>query len=83
MTRIGINAVQTPLLILRKKIAINIPHNLVQHDKSKHIEINRHFIMEKLRDDQLYKPFIQLEDQLPDALTKVLVIRLSVLAYAK
>ena len=30
------------------KLAINIAHNPVQHDKTKHIEINQHFIKDKL-----------------------------------
>lgn len=29
------------------KSAISIAHNLVQHDRTKHIEIDRHFIKEK------------------------------------
>lgn len=28
--------------------AISIAHNLVQHDRTKHIEIDKHFIKEKL-----------------------------------
>lgn len=31
-----------------KKTAINIANNLGQYDKTKHIEIDRHFIREKL-----------------------------------
>ena len=30
------------------KAAINIAHNLVQHDRTKHVEIDRHFIKERL-----------------------------------
>ena len=30
------------------KVAISIAHNLVQHDRTKHVEIDRHFIKEKL-----------------------------------
>lgn len=32
------------------KIAISIAHNLVQHDSTKHVKIDRHFIKEKLRE---------------------------------
>jgi hypothetical protein len=32
------------------KAAISIAHNIVQHDRTKHVEIDRHFIKEKLRE---------------------------------
>ncbi|RVW73428.1 Retrovirus-related Pol polyprotein from transposon RE1 [Vitis vinifera] len=32
------------------KSAINIAHNPIQHDRTKHIEIDRHFIKEKLEE---------------------------------
>ena len=35
-------------LFCDNKSAINIVHNPLQHDRTKHIEINRHFIKEKL-----------------------------------
>jgi hypothetical protein len=31
------------------KVTINIPHNSIQHDRTKHIEIDRDFIKENLR----------------------------------
>ena len=30
------------------KIAIDISHNPIQHDRTKHVEVDRHFIKEKL-----------------------------------
>lgn len=30
------------------KAVISIAHDLVQHDKTKHVEVNRHFIEEKI-----------------------------------
>jgi len=36
------------ILYCNNKSAINIAHNLVRHDRTKHIKIDRHFIKEKL-----------------------------------
>jgi hypothetical protein len=41
-------------LYSNKKSAINIVHNPVLHDQTKHIKIDRHFIKEKLCGDDLY-----------------------------
>ena len=38
------------------KFAINITHNLVQHDQTKHKEIDRHLIKEKLDSGLIYTP---------------------------
>ena len=32
------------------KSAINIAHNPIQHDRTKHIEVDRHFIKENLEE---------------------------------
>ena len=52
------------------KTTIKIAHNLVQHDRTKHVEVDRHFIKENL--DQKIKQllFVRSEDQLADILTK-------------
>lgn len=36
------------------KVPISIAHNLVQHDRTKYIEVDRHFIKEKLLVFYLY-----------------------------
>ncbi|KAM2779496.1 hypothetical protein COP1_014759 [Malus domestica] len=53
------------------KTAIKIAHNPVQHDRTKHVEIDRHFIKEKLDAGIIMFPFVRSEDQLDDVLTKV------------
>ncbi|KAL6185394.1 hypothetical protein ACLB2K_041528 [Fragaria x ananassa] len=50
--------------------AVEIAHNLVQHDRTKHIEIDRHFIKEKLDARIISFPFVPLEEQLANILTK-------------
>ena len=44
------------------KMTINIVHNLVQRDKTKHIEIDWHFIEEKLENGLICKPFIPTKE---------------------
>ena len=52
------------------KSAISIAHNPVQHDRTKHIEVDRHFIKEKLDSGIICTPFVSTKDQLADVLTK-------------
>ena len=40
------------------KSAINIAHNPVQHDQTKHIEIDKHFIKEKLDSELICTPYV-------------------------
>ena len=50
--------------------AISIAHNPIQHDRTKHVELDRHFINEKLESGLIYTPFVSTQDQLADILTK-------------
>ncbi|PRQ60568.1 putative RNA-directed DNA polymerase [Rosa chinensis] len=52
------------------KAAIDIAHNPVQHDRTKHVEVDRHFIKEKLESKTINMPHVCTEDQLADILTK-------------
>ena len=52
------------------KLAINIAHNPVQHDKTKHVEVNKHFIKEKLDRGLIYTPYVSTGGQLANVLTK-------------
>ena len=40
------------------KSTISIAHNLIQHDQTKHIEVDRHFIKEKLDRELICTPYI-------------------------
>ena len=52
------------------KSAISIAHNPVQHDRTKHIEIDRHFIKEKLESGLICTPYVPTGLQLADVMTK-------------
>ena len=54
------------------KSTISIAHNSVQHDRTKHIEIGRHFIKEKLDSGLICTPYVPIGHQLADVLTKEL-----------
>ena len=57
-------------LFCDNKAACDIAHNPVQHDHTKHVEVDRFFIKEKLDDKIVELPKIRSEDQLVDILTK-------------
>ena len=60
------------LLVLHcdNKSAINIANNPVQHDRTKHVEIDRFFIKEKLDGRILKLEYIKSGEQLADCFTK-------------
>ena len=62
------------------KAAISMAHNPVQHDKTKNVEIDRHFIKEKLESGIICTPYVSLDGQVVDVFTKGLAI-VKLLAY--
>ena len=58
---------ETPIrLYCDNKLTINIAHNPIQHDTTKHVEVDKHFIKEKLDSGLIYTPYVSTEGQLVD-----------------
>ena len=57
------------------KAAIAIAHNPVVHDKTKHVEVNKHFIKEKIEKGLICMSYIPTVEQIADVLTKGLYKR--------
>ncbi|CAM8951770.1 unnamed protein product [Rhodiola kirilowii] len=63
--------VEKPMkLFCDNKSAICIANNPVQHDRTKHVEVDRHFIKEKLERGEICMPYVPTSEQLADVLTK-------------
>jgi hypothetical protein len=62
------------MLYCDNKAAINIANNPVQHDKTKHVEIDRHFIKDKIDEGIVCMPFVGTKEQIADVFTKGLSI---------
>ncbi|KAA0047348.1 reverse transcriptase [Cucumis melo var. makuwa] len=52
--------------------AISIANNPIQHDRTKHVKIDRHFIKERLDSGSICIPYIPSSQQVTDVLTKEL-----------
>lgn len=51
------------------KAAINISHNPIQHDRTKHVEVDRHLIKEKI-EGVICITYVPTEEQTVDIFTK-------------
>ena len=52
------------------KAAIAIAHNPVFHDRTKHVEVDKHFIKEKIEEGIICMPYIPTSEQIADVLSK-------------
>ena len=70
MNELGLLSPKTCQLFCDNKAAISISENPVQHDRTKHVEVDRHFIKENIEAGIIAFPFVRSGDQLADILTK-------------
>nr|GEW58902.1 zinc finger, CCHC-type [Tanacetum cinerariifolium] len=70
LTEIGYSPQEPTKIFSDNKAAIQISENPVQHDRTKHIEVDRHFIKEKVEAKIITLLFVRSKDQLVDILTK-------------
>ncbi|KAM2234911.1 hypothetical protein ACFXTI_013117 [Malus domestica] len=59
-----------PVLFCDNLSAIALSFNLVQHQKTKHIEVDVHFVRERVPQKQLSVQFVFSQEQFADILTK-------------
>ena len=75
LTEIGFAPSSKMNLFCDNKVAIDISHNPIQHDLTKHVEVDRHFIKQNLEEKVIWFPFVKSEDQLADVLMKAVSSR--------
>ena len=59
-------------LICNNQVALHISSNLVFHEMTKHIEVDCHFIKEKIASGCMTTSFVNYNNQLVDIFTKSL-----------
>ena len=69
LTEIGYEPKEPMLLYCDNQAAREIANNSVQHDRTKHIEVDRHFIKEKLLLKLVEIHFVRSSEQLANILT--------------
>ena len=72
------NTYETVMLHVDNQGALALAKNLVQHQRSKHIDIRYHFVRDEVRNGVVNLVYVPSEDNLADVFTKpVTMTRLS------
>ncbi|KAH9699990.1 protein kinase domain-containing protein [Citrus sinensis] len=72
LKELGVCSPSSILMRCDNQAAISIAKNPVHHDRTKHVEIDRHFISEKVTSGSVELKYIPTRQQIADILTKAL-----------
>jgi hypothetical protein len=70
LKELGFNTMEPMRLYCDNKATINIARNPIQHYRTKHVEIDRNFIKEKLDDGVICTLFVKTGDQPANVLAR-------------
>lgn len=70
LTKVGFPVVGPMSLYCDNKAVISIAHDPVQHDRTKHVEVDRHYIKDHLKQGHICTPYIQTQHQFANVFTK-------------
>ena len=75
LSKLGFGHKKPMMFFCDNTTAIKVANNPVQHDKTKHIELDRNYIKDDLDYSQITIPYIKSIDQLADVMTHVVISR--------
>lgn len=52
------------------KTMINLINNIILHGRKKHVEVDQHFIKEKINSKELVLPYMKIQNQVVDMFSK-------------